>query len=149
MQSHPRRQQVTAPGGELMAIGIEMLAHILADVFNPLRAAACCMPLPGPIWQTSRKGRQRQASRVGRGSVQLHHRVSSTISPDTDSADATFLGKIRGLQWLRTGGERQIRTPDFCFDLPLSEIVVHGQQALHRLDTADPELLSSRLEPRA
>ena len=46
--------------------------------------------------------------------MQLHHRVSSTISPDTDSADATFLGKIRGLQWLWTGGERQIRTPDFC-----------------------------------
>ncbi len=33
---------------------------------------------------------------VACGSVRLHHRVPSTISPDTDSWDAPFLGKTRG-----------------------------------------------------
>lgn len=36
-------------------IGIELLAHIFADVFNPLRAAACCIPYPAPSGRRAEK----------------------------------------------------------------------------------------------
>jgi hypothetical protein len=49
---------------------------------------------------------------VDPGSVQSPPRVSSTISPDTDSWDATFLGTSRGLQRMWTcGGEASDQSP--------------------------------------